>query len=222
MMKIPVTCGFAGLYVISFPNGKEYVGMTRKNTRSRLLNHIAQAKRGSKQAVHCAMRKYQNGGIVASVEKAVFCASVDDLGRDEYLSILFKRRKGITLYNMTEGGEGRSGYLVSDETKKKISIANSKKKNCEARAAGVKTESARERMSASAKRSWTDERKEYAASQRRGSLAWQAKLTECDVVEIRKMLSVGDSCAAISRIYKVTPECISRIKIGKSWSHVVD
>ena len=48
----------ANVYAIGFPNGKLYVGLTSKTTAKRLSGHISDTRRGSKLAVHNALRKY--------------------------------------------------------------------------------------------------------------------------------------------------------------------
>ena len=50
--------GEAMLYVLRFPNGKAYVGMTTTTGKVRLSRHIASAKAGSRLAVHAAIRKH--------------------------------------------------------------------------------------------------------------------------------------------------------------------
>lgn len=49
-----------------------------------------------------------------------------------------------------------------------------------------------------------------------------AKLTEKDVLEIRKRLKNGESGSALAREYGVQKTAISRIKLRKSWSHLKD
>ncbi len=47
-----------------------------------------------------------------------------------------------------------------------------------------------------------------------------AKLTDVDVMNIRSRLAAGESGESIARDYKIGQSSISRIKIGKSWSHL--
>jgi hypothetical protein len=54
----------------------------------------------------------------------------------------------------------------------------------------------------------------------RGELIASSKLTEKDVINIKRMLSCDLSCASISRKYNITPEAISRIKVGQNWAWV--
>jgi hypothetical protein len=51
----------------------------------------------------------------------------------------------------------------------------------------------------------------------RGERHGMAKLTESDVIDIRKRLAAGEKQVAISRLFGVTPDAICQIKIGASW-----
>lgn len=55
----------------------------------------------------------------------------------------------------------------------------------------------------------------------RGSMLPQAKLTEENVVEIKKLLSENVTGLAIAKKFNVGAMAISRIKNGKYWKHVV-
>jgi hypothetical protein len=55
---------------------------------------------------------------------------------------------------------------------------------------------------------------------RLGSKHAQAKLTEADIPEIRKLLDLGISQRLIALKYGVSQSLISRIKLGKNWQHV--
>lgn len=47
-----------------------------------------------------------------------------------------------------------------------------------------------------------------------------SKLSNADILEIRKLLELGFSQEKIGGLYGVTQTCISRIKLGKAWSHI--
>jgi hypothetical protein len=51
-----------------------------------------------------------------------------------------------------------------------------------------------------------------------GSKHHNHKLKETDVLEIKRLLSLGYSGSALAREYKVTPATISGIKSGKAWA----
>lgn len=58
------------------------------------------------------------------------------------------------------------------------------------------------------------------SERQRGSKSHRAKLTEENVVEIKKLRASGVSQYAIAARFGVTREAISRIDQGKSWAHV--
>jgi group I intron endonuclease len=118
-------------------NGKVYVGKTVESTGSRWVKHVSAAKHGSRTYIHKAIRKY--GAEVFVVEEL---ASADS---NEQLSILeqqfikqFESSKSEYGYNLTLGGEGITGWSHSEETKRKIGIANK---------GGVRDEQLRARIS---------------------------------------------------------------------------
>lgn len=53
-----------------------------------------------------------------------------------------------------------------------------------------------------------------------GSLNGRAKLSENDVLMIRKRILANDNMSQIARDYSVTPNCIFEIKTRKRWSHI--
>ena len=55
----------------------------------------------------------------------------------------------------------------------------------------------------------------------RGSKAGPAKLTESDVLNIRKMLATSTATGVeLAMRYNVTPSTISSIRLRKSWTHI--
>jgi hypothetical protein len=53
-----------------------------------------------------------------------------------------------------------------------------------------------------------------------GSEQGSSKLTEDQVLEIRKRLINGESCTLISKDYNVVPQTIGKIKLNQRWKHV--
>jgi hypothetical protein len=54
----------------------------------------------------------------------------------------------------------------------------------------------------------------------KGEQNHQSKLTDTQVSEIKRRLSIGESCQCISRDYPVGKSAIGEIKRGRSWRHV--
>lgn len=101
-------------------NGDSYVGKTI-NTEKRWKKHLASAKSGDTHLSR-AMRKH-------GVENFNF--KIVDEHEDEHYAlnvleptwIVKLRESGIHLYNMTDGGEGISGFAHSEQTISKMSQA---------------------------------------------------------------------------------------------------
>jgi group I intron endonuclease len=67
----------------------------------------------------------------------------------------------------------------------------------------------------------TNERKEFLKEYIIGSKNINAKLTESDVIEIKKLFLTDMTNVEISKIYNVHPTTIDRIRNGDTWIHVV-
>jgi group I intron endonuclease len=107
-------------------NGKFYVGKwAGPRLLSRWHSHLAEVRRGSKSALHNAIRKYGPGafGIRALTEVNI---SVDELSLLERLWIMVLGAQNRKLgYNISAGGDGAS-YRRSEETRRRMSAARYK------------------------------------------------------------------------------------------------
>ena len=100
-------------------NGKSYVGKTTERLCNRKSVHKAYAKRGSKFPFHRAIVKY---GFDAF--KWRILEETDDpieLAEIEKRCILWMETKVPYGYNLTDGGDGCSGFVRSEEWKAKVS-----------------------------------------------------------------------------------------------------
>lgn len=205
-----------GLYVFIFPNGKRYVGMSRKSVRVRVFHHMNAARAGrTKVAVRAALAKYGPESVSVAFPAFAGCPLVA-----ERALIADYRSRGITLYNMTDGGEGTTGFQHRAEVRSAMSDAARKSWTAERRqrASEKRCDPAlRARVSASIKASWNESRK---ADMARSLRARWAKLTEADAIAIAERLRSGETCASLGRAFNVTPEAINHIKHGKNWAHV--
>jgi len=57
---------------------------------------------------------------------------------------------------------------------------------------------------------------------RRGELNNSSKLTEDDVIKIRKMCEAGKKQVEIAKMFGVSKTVITSIKLRKNWKHVKD
>lgn len=111
------------IYKYTSPSGKSYIGQTIHPHR-RHLQHINCSKDQSNLPFHLALKKYgaenMRYEVLATVDiddEVEFHKRLDFLER-------FYIRKFDTYcngYNLTEGGSGTSGFVVSEETRKLLS-----------------------------------------------------------------------------------------------------
>lgn len=108
-------------------NGKKYIGKA-VNPKRRLESHISISKKESKyqKYLHKAIAKY---GIENFWFRCIsFCLSEKEaLEQEKEFISLFKTTNPKLGYNLTNGGEGNSGYKHTVETKKKLSELGKKK-----------------------------------------------------------------------------------------------
>jgi len=114
--------------VVNTVNGKVYIGFDSQWPR-RMNDHIHAAERGSQNLLHRAIRAH---GLDAFAWE-VICQSKNGKHLLQEMEPYFIREynsfhQNKQGYNMTLGGEGTLGYKVTDEAKKKMSVAKRGKK----------------------------------------------------------------------------------------------
>jgi len=100
-------------------NGKVYIGQTTKKLYERIKEHIYNSKRNSQYAIHKAIRKYGENNF--NWEIIDTATNRDELNDKEVYWIGKYKSNSHLGYNMTDGGDGISGYKMSNEAKKKMS-----------------------------------------------------------------------------------------------------
>jgi group I intron endonuclease len=113
-------------------NGKIYVGQTVKDNLQSYFVHklwTAEHAEGKTTPLYNAIKKY--GRDAFSIKSLVETQKREHLNDLEKLFIrLYQSKKKSIGYNATDGGEGLQGYIVSEETKNKLSaIAKGKPKS---------------------------------------------------------------------------------------------
>ena len=99
-------------------NGKVYVGKTTKTIDERFEQHLADARRGDDRRLYQAIRKH---GVQAFAVSLLEIVEDKDASAAEIKSIADRQSKDWKFgYNMTDGGEGRSGCEVLPETIEKL------------------------------------------------------------------------------------------------------
>ena len=104
--------------LVNTSNGKKYVGKTKKTLAKRWEDHCRAVARGSKYAIHRAIRKYGQN---------VFTREVLGEYRSEAKALAAEKRwiaklktMGAGGYNMCAGGRGAIGYRMTAEARVKL------------------------------------------------------------------------------------------------------
>jgi len=144
-----------------------------------------------------------------------------------------------TLVNMTDGGEGVSGLIFNDESKKKISEANKGKNNpmFGSNRCGKNNPMFGKKHSIETRRKlsiansgengpnygkkFSYEHKKKIGDAQRGIKNHMAKLTIPDIIQIKLLLKEKKLTQyEISKKFNVSQKLISNIKLGKLWNHI--
>ena len=152
---------------------------------------------------------------------------------DDYNFIKEKEKEFISLYgrkdtsngmlvNKTDGGDGCLGLIHSDEAKLKMSIPNRGKIISQEQKIKVsefhkgKFVSKETRIKIS-----EDTRNKMISSAKRGSEKFSSKLTEEDVISIRKIYENKEhSHSKLAKIYRVSRSNIGSILNRNTWKHI--
>lgn len=159
---------------------------------------------------------------------------------DESKNLISEKNSGRKLTPEQKSTRSRNltGHVVSKETRAKISKANKGKvrsqdvrdKISEFMKTRPHTESWRQKTSAALKgRQRPDDVRQKISDAKRGKKCQalkgegngSAKLTNEDVIEIKRMLSRKVRVVDIMQRYNVSKGAIANIKTGRSWSHVM-
>lgn len=217
-------------------NGKLYVGKA-KNVEERWKGHKLISRNGKAKSpkysyLHAAITKYGVENFTVKTIKGY--ASEKETFDNEKSHIAQLRAEGYELYNLTDGGEGKSGCKASDETKKKISLIvknrvvseeTKEKMRGENNPFYGKTHSdeAKRKISLAqsarphGKMNLSEEQMIKKSNKLSGENNPRAKLNWKKVNNIRKLFSNGFSRTELSTKYGVSRTTISSIVANKSW-----
>lgn len=102
-------------------NGKSYIGQTCRDLNKRINSHIY--GKGNNNYFHNSLKKYGRDNFF--VETVAYCCNKEHADFLEKFYIKLFNSKFPNGYNLTDGGEGNLGWVPSEKTKEKMSIANS-------------------------------------------------------------------------------------------------
>lgn len=109
------------VYLVTFPNGKQYVGITTATMEVRKSEHKSRARHGRSFAIHAALNKYVNQEIW---EVLKICDSYEEAKELEKKYIKDLKTMSPNGYNLTQGGDGIKGKVFTDEQRKRLSEAH--------------------------------------------------------------------------------------------------
>ena len=232
------------------PTGKCYVGQTVMTVAERMCSHRSKAKNAKKcneMAVTGAIRKHGWGEFdFATLEQ---CSNQDELNEAERYWINHYDCLAPHGYNIQAGGtlgpdaavarerrrRSAIGRKLSDETKRKISEANAgrvvneevRAKLSAAKIGSERSEETKEKIrTARQGAKLTDEAKaklseaRKAAGHARGSSHPKTKLTEADVIEIRRLYESGERPKQLALLFDLPASTVSNIVARRSWAYV--
>ncbi len=107
------------IYRLTFPNGKQYIGLTTQTLKCRLRNHRSSANIGRGGLLYSAIRKY--GPRSFNAEEIANSDNFEALKELEKAAIKAHGCRCPNGYNLTDGGDGVLGVVISEATRKKRS-----------------------------------------------------------------------------------------------------
>lgn len=99
------------VYLVKFPNGKKYVGITSKSMKRRKIQHYSDARKGSTYKFHKALLKYEGKEEWIIIENKISWKRACEI-EQSLIKEFDSFKKG---YNSTIGGEGTPGRKYSKE-----------------------------------------------------------------------------------------------------------
>jgi len=107
------------VYMLESPSGKKYIGITSQDINARWRAHRSNALRSVDGALQKAIRKY--GANSMCVKVLVIADDYEYLKALEIKAIAVYGTKVPDGYNMTDGGDGVLGVIVTDEGRQRRS-----------------------------------------------------------------------------------------------------
>ena len=190
-----------GIYGIqNTVNHKIYIGKTEQSFLKRFLHHRSCLQNGShcNQHLQCAWNKYGSDSFVFFVLR-----TVENLSEINYLEqsfIQYYKRKNLA-YNMSDGGDGKSGIPMSAHAKKIIGEKN------RAHMLGRK-------LSRETKEKMSQTRKQITVHRKTD------KLTEEQVKQAKYQLMQGKKPKQVAEDLSVSYSCINNILSNNTWDRV--
>jgi group I intron endonuclease len=215
-------------------NGKVYVGKT-KCIKTRWQKHINSSNSDTGHFLfHKSIHKYGEQNFEISIletnDDEMICLDREKYWIEFYKSNVCKYGNSFG-YNLTDGGDGASGHIHTDESKKKMSDASLGKLKSEqhkmalskAHTGKILTEQHKENiLKKITGKIRSNESKIKYHNSKLGIKNPMSKLDDNKVKEIKLLLQQSNmTCEQIANLYQVNRRTIQDIKLDKTWKHVV-
>lgn len=155
----------------------------------------------------------------------------------EFIALYKRKEDGGTLCNITKGGDGVLGLVHTEEARRKMGEPNKgkiisewhRKRISEFHTGKKASEETRKKMSESVKgeknhmygkKASEETRRKMVASAKRGENNVSSKLTNSDILEIRRLSAEGMGKRKIAKKFNVAKWTISCIIKRITWRHV--
>lgn len=138
------------LYQLESPGGKRYIGISHKTAEKRWHAHQMRTREGRNNALQQAIRKY--GAASFKVATLAIADNWDYLCDLEKKAIKAFGTKSPNGYNLTEGGEGVVGNIVSNDTRARQSAAQRRRFGTDSKPKKIRMKQKRLPVSISAQR----------------------------------------------------------------------
>jgi len=177
-----------------------YIGVTTNSLRKRLTDHKSSARtQGFNYPLHKWMRDCNFNVEIFEIETIDSEIRFD---REMYW-ISEMRKNGHTLLNITDGGSGTTGWKMPEEVREKLSR----------RAKGRPSAFKGRHHSAESKLNLSIAAKKYP----RGELSRASKISESDVLEIRRLRESGIPAPTIAKKFGIGASQVYRIEKREKW-----
>jgi hypothetical protein len=201
-----------------------YVGQTRLDPAKRLEKHWITAAAGAKEhrAVWMrAMRRHEREVGLEVIDFVPFYEADDA----EIRHIRRLRQMGCDLTNRTDGGRGRRGWSISEETREKMRAASSgrrvspetRQKMSASIRASEKHQAHLRRLHNLNRRPCPEETRRKISAANRGDTNASAVLTWAAADEIRHRYAGGERQAHLARAFGCSAVTVHNVVKGRSW-----
>lgn len=100
-----------------------YIGQTTLSLARRLCSHITRKELSNRRHVTSWLKQLTGLGLLPRIEELAVAYSRVELDTLEIKFISEAHSRGAKLTNHTRGGRGMSGYILSEETRRKMSVS---------------------------------------------------------------------------------------------------